>query len=216
MVACAQNGHKGENSASGCRIPTSGGTAFFLSQLLEMSQPSRFRAGYSELGESLRALSTHLLRAGCAGSAPPSRLAGRTHAAGGEDSCTSSHRAPGRRGGLLSSAKTGLHHGGAELPLAALPGRDRPDRMGRRCSLLCGGEDADDARCEAWGGGGGPAQAARGSGGGAGIPAPPSTFVPVAIRRGQRILSAVKSQPAADRSVSEFLPEGLEFRIRLS
>src|ERR1700730_18261557 len=88
--------------------------------------------------------------------------------------------------------------------------------MGRRRSLLCGSEDANHARCETWGGGGGPAQAAGSGGGGSGISATPSTFVPVAIRRGQRILSGVKGQPAADRCVSEFLPVGLECKIHLS
>ena len=37
-----------------------------------------------------------------------------------------------------------------------------------------------------------------------------STFVPVALRRGQRILWAFKSQPTADRNISQFLPVGLE------
>src|ERR1700733_3778833 len=47
-------------------------------------------------------------------------------------------RPPGGEGGLLLFAHAGLHDGGAKLPLAALPRRNRPDRMGRRCSLLRG------------------------------------------------------------------------------
>jgi len=143
-------------------------------------------------------ITTHIRRSSYADSSAILGLAGRTHSAARESCRTSLNRPAWRGGRLLSSAEAGIHHGGAKLPLAALPRRDRPYRMGRRRSLLCGSQDADDARCETSGSRGRPAQTAPVSGSGTRVSAPLSTFVPVAVRCGQRILSAVKSQPAAD------------------
>src|SRR5580698_8462452 len=51
-------------------------------------------------------------------------LGGGANVACREDCCASSDWAEGRRSRLLSSAEAGLHDGGAELPDAAMPGRD--------------------------------------------------------------------------------------------
>ena len=145
-----------------------------------------------------RFIATHIRRSSHLGGAAILGMARRSHSSYGENCRTSFNRPAWRRSGLLPSAKAGIYDGGAKLPLAALPGRDRPHRVGRRRSLLCGSEDADHARCETRGSRSRPAQTATDSRSGTGVPTPLSTFVPVALRCGQRILSAVKSQPAPD------------------
>src|SRR5580693_6222255 len=118
------------------RFPGLGRPVIFVFTIVK-EITSKVEVGPVQLAcRSLYAFSTHLLRADYARGASPLGLARGAHSPGGKDCGASSHGATGRRSGLLSFAHVGLHHGGAELPLAALPRRDRPDRMGRRCSLL--------------------------------------------------------------------------------
>ena len=45
------------------------------------------------------------------------------------------------------------------------------------------------------------------------LPAPPATVVPMEVRHCERILSAGVGQPAANRSISQCLPLGVEYRF---
>ena len=99
----------------------------------------------------------------------------------------SSRRRTRRGGGLLSSPKDRVHNRRSEPSFAEVSWRDRFNRMGQRRTLFYRSQDPNLARCEERRSCGRSAQTAGNRAGGTQLPAT-FAFIPMEVRRGQRIL----------------------------
>jgi hypothetical protein len=143
---------------------------------------------------------------------PQPRLAGAAYSAARQEAGASAHRQAREDVACFPSSPPGPRCRRPQLPHSAAPGRNRPDRS---ADVLCFIEvktrtsrnvktpkavvDRHKRREAA-------AVAQE-------LPAPPATVVPMEVRHCERILFAGVGQPAANRSISQCLPLGVEYRF---
>ena len=98
-----------------------------------------------------------------------------------------SHRRPRRGRRFFLPPKDRVHNRRSEPSFAEASWRDRFNRMGQRCALFYRSQDPNLARCEERRSCGRSAQTAGNRAGGTQLPAT-FAFIPMEVRRGQRIL----------------------------